>query len=73
MRKMNFEYTFGTAVALFAWLVFGTFILGWLCGCLIFLADMFTELRLTWKKDLASEGTSQSSFTRKTQWRKKYD
>tara|TARA_B100000035_G_scaffold304234_1_gene303718 strand:- start:209 stop:421 length:213 start_codon:yes stop_codon:yes gene_type:complete len=70
---MNFEYTFDNAVALFAWLVFGTFILGWLCGCLIFLADIFTELRLTWQQDSASDRTSLSRFSGQTQWRKKYD
>jgi len=70
---MNFEYTLGNAVTLLAWLIFGTFILGWLCGCLIFLAEIFSELRLTWQKDPASDRTSLSSFTDKTQWGKKYD
>ena len=70
---MNFEYTFGNAVTLLAWLIFGTFILGWLCGCLIFLADIFSELRLTWQKGPASDRTSLSSFTDKTQWGNKYD
>ena len=70
---MNFEYTFGTAVALFAWLVFGTFILGWLCGCLIFLTDVISELRLTRQQDSASDRARLSRFTGQTQWRKKYD
>ena len=70
---MNFEYTFDNAVALFAWLVFGTFILGWLCGCLLALADFYTELRQTLQQDSAINRSNLSSSADKTLWGNRYD
>lgn len=30
----------------FAWMIFTTFIIGWFGGCLVVLADLFSEIRL---------------------------
>ena len=43
---MNLEDVMSEPLAFFAWLVFGTFILGWFGGCLIVMAEVFTEVRM---------------------------
>jgi hypothetical protein len=44
---MNLEDVMSEPLGFFAWLVFGTFLLGWLGGCLIVMAEVFTEVRMT--------------------------
>ncbi len=43
---MNAEYVITEPIGFFAWLIFGTFLLGWFSGCLIFVAEIFTEVRM---------------------------
>tara|TARA_B100000767_G_scaffold66045_1_gene62456 strand:- start:8168 stop:8389 length:222 start_codon:yes stop_codon:yes gene_type:complete len=46
MRTMNIDYAITTPEGIIFCLILLPFLLGWLLGCLIFIAEAFTEIRL---------------------------
>ena len=46
---MSPDYMMNDPVNFFAWIIFTGFFIGWICGCLMLLAETFVEIRLTLK------------------------
>ena len=44
---MSLEFMMSGPANLFAWMIFTTCIIGWFGGCLMVLAEVFVEIRLT--------------------------
>ena len=46
---MSPDYMMNDPLNFFAWMIFTAFIVGWFAGCLLVLAEVFVEIRLTLK------------------------
>ena len=44
---MSTDYMTMEPLGLIAWLMYGTFLLGWFGGCLVVISMLFTEVRMT--------------------------
>jgi hypothetical protein len=43
---MSTDYMMSEPAEFFAWMIFTTCLIGWIGGCLIVIADTFTEIRM---------------------------